>query len=76
MTETTNNLKRDTIEFEPSADSYDCGLMAATSGEHGVTFEITEDKAVGSYNEEFTCASCLSRSEATRLRDWLTEVLS
>lgn len=70
--------KRGTFEFHPvGANIFDSdGTMEVTSGDHGVTFSVTEEKAVDSYNEMFTCKAVLPRVEAERLRDWLTEILS
>lgn len=77
----SETTKRDTFEFIPknvNQVSWDVpdGSMEVTSGPHGVTFEVTDECAVDSYNSEFTCGALLPRSEAERLRDWLIDVLS
>jgi hypothetical protein len=71
-------MKRGTFEFTPKPEKYDDpdGSMAVVSWEAGVAFAVTEDKAVDSYNSEFTCEAVLPRAEAERLRDWLIEMLS
>lgn len=55
---------------------YERGDMECTSGDDKVTLAITEEHAMDSYNQEFTCEAVLDRETAERLRDWLMEVLS
>lgn len=38
----------------------------------GITISVSDEKAVGSYNEPFECDISLTREAAISLRDWLT----
>lgn len=50
--------------------------LEITSGFQGVTIAVTQEKAMDSYNETFTCSVTLSSDDAVRaLRDWLTAAL-
>jgi hypothetical protein len=52
------------------------GELEAVAGDHCVTISVTDEQAVDSYNQTFTCEALLPRPEAERLRDWLIEMLS
>jgi hypothetical protein len=78
-TKPTVTTKRAHFEFKPDGprrwDGSD-GELEAVAGDHCVTISVTDEQAVDSYNQTFTCEALLPRPEAERLRDWLIEMLS
>lgn len=50
----------------------DAELEAVATDDH-VRFSVTEEKAMDSYNQTFTCNVNLPLDQARSLRDWLTE---
>lgn len=79
MTDTDQTARRSYFKFadsRPWSDMDRRGDLEVTSGEQGVTISITEEHAVDSYNQVFTCAAVLPRVVAEDFRNWLNEVLS
>lgn len=71
-------MKRAVFECRspPKRKYYDPdGTLEITSGDHGLTVEVTDDAACNSYNIEVCAQALVSRADAERLRDWLIEVL-
>lgn len=71
------DTERGYFEYKETSRSAfaDGDLLEATAGDHGISISVTEEKAVGSLNEEFTCTATLPRADAIRFRDWLNEML-
>lgn len=64
-------MKQGLIEIEHGCDH----KMEVVSSEKYVGFCVTEEHAMDSYNQKFTCSIYLDRKEATKVRDFLNECL-
>ena len=57
--------------FLDTEDCYEEGAEFIARENGGVTIEVSEEKAVDSYNASFTCTATLDLGQAIQLRDWL-----
>lgn len=69
--------RREIWGFQSEDESgWDNGFIEVTAYPDGLTVEVTQDKAVDSYNQQFTCGVTLSREKAVELRDMLDRHLA
>lgn len=62
------------IVFETSY-AVDEGVVFATDEAGGVTVNVSEEQAVDSYNDSFTCTATLTHEQTAELLKWLTDAL-
>jgi len=60
------------IFFEPSYSSEE-GVVFAINEAGGVTVNVSEEKAMDSYNLSFTCTMSMTREQTIKLKEWLAE---
>ena len=51
------------------------GVIFAVLNDGGVAINVTEEQAVDSYNDSFTCTASLTVDQAVELRDWLVKMI-
>lgn len=70
-----SEIKRGIWEFASSGDQDDCGMydgeVSVSAHPKGVLIEVTEEKAVDSYNEEFTCSCLVPIAKVSELIEFL-----
>lgn len=65
-------MERDYIGFKHGYDSE----IELTVAEDSIEVAVTEEQAMDSYNQDFTCRFYLTREEAEQVRDLLIKALA
>jgi hypothetical protein len=69
MADWTEDEKRRTILFEPK-HAFEEGSQFTVDGDKLIV-SVSDEQAVDSYNQSFTCTHTMTREQAVKLRDWL-----
>lgn len=63
-------MPSETLLHLESNDTFEEGADFELAGD-GIVVSVSEEKAVDSYNQSFTCSLTMNRAQAVQLRDWL-----